>query len=70
MEANGKCDKKQCGFTKGKLCQTNLISFCHKVTDLLEKGDLSNLDLSKALDSLLHREVLFKMEKMGILIVK
>ncbi|CAM4586410.1 unnamed protein product [Caretta caretta] len=32
IEVNGKRDKIQHGFTKGRLCQTNLISFFEKVT--------------------------------------
>ncbi|CAM5097898.1 unnamed protein product [Natator depressus] len=66
---NGKWDKIQCGFTKGRSCQTNLISFFENVTDFLDKGnavDLIYLDFSKASDTVPHGELLVKLDKMGI----
>ncbi|CAM5164461.1 unnamed protein product [Natator depressus] len=69
IEVNGKWDKIQHGFTKGRSCQTNLISFFEKVTDFLDKGnavDLIYLDFSKAFDMGPHGELLVKLEKMGI----
>ncbi|CAM4601877.1 unnamed protein product [Caretta caretta] len=69
IEVNGKWDKIQHGFTKGRSCQTNLISFSEKVTDFLDKGntvDLIYLDFSKAFDTVPHGELLVKLEKMGI----
>ncbi|CAM5165724.1 unnamed protein product [Natator depressus] len=69
IEVNGKWDKIQHGFTKGRLCQTNLISFFEKVTDFLDKGnavDLIYLDFSKAFDTVPHGELLVKLDKMGI----
>ncbi|CAM4373323.1 unnamed protein product [Lepidochelys olivacea] len=68
IEVNGKWDKIQHGFTKGRSCQTNLISFFEKVIDFLDKGnavDLIYLDFSKAFDTVPHGE-LVKLEKMGI----
>ncbi|CAM5156864.1 unnamed protein product [Eretmochelys imbricata] len=68
IEVNGKWDKIQHGFTKGRSCQTNLISFFEKITDFLNKGntvDLIYLDFSKAFDTVPH-ELLVKLEKMGI----
>ncbi|CAM4371744.1 unnamed protein product [Caretta caretta] len=68
IEVNGKWDKIQHGFTKGRSCQTNLIFF-EKVTDFLDKGnavDLIYLDFSKAFDTGPHGELLVKLEKMGI----
>ncbi|CAM5086159.1 unnamed protein product [Eretmochelys imbricata] len=69
IEVNGKWDKIQHGLTKGRSCQTNLISFFEKVTDFLDKGnavDLIYLDFSKAFDTVPYRELLVKLEKMGI----
>ncbi|CAM5151441.1 unnamed protein product [Natator depressus] len=69
IEVNGKWDKMQHGFTKGRSCQTNLISFFEKLTDFLDKGnavDLIYLDFSKAFDTVPHGELLVKLEKMGI----
>ncbi|CAM4563975.1 unnamed protein product [Caretta caretta] len=69
IEVNGKWDKIQHGFTKGRSCQTNLISFFERVTDFLDKGnavDLIYLDFSKAFDMVSHGELLVKLEKMGI----
>ncbi|CAM5127349.1 unnamed protein product [Natator depressus] len=69
IEINGKWDKIQHGFTKGRSCQTNLISFFETVTDFLDKGnavDLIYLDFSKAFDTVPHGELLVKLEKMGI----
>ncbi|CAM4404676.1 unnamed protein product [Lepidochelys olivacea] len=69
IEVNGKWDKIQNSFTKGRSCQTNLISFFEKVTDFLDKGnavDLIYLDFSKAFDAVPHGELLVKLEKMGM----
>ncbi|CAM4590454.1 unnamed protein product [Lepidochelys kempii] len=69
IEVNGKWDKIQHGLTKGRSCQTNLISFFENVTDFLDKGnavDLIYLDFSKAFDTVPHGELLVKLEKMGI----
>ncbi|CAM5118465.1 unnamed protein product [Natator depressus] len=69
IEVNGNWDKIQHSFTKGISCQTNLISFFEKVTDFFDKGntvDLIYLNFSKAFDTVPHRELLAKLEKMGI----
>ncbi|CAM5121275.1 unnamed protein product [Eretmochelys imbricata] len=69
IEVNGKWDKIQHGFRKGRSCQTNLISFFEKETDFLDKGnavDLIYLDFSKVFDTVPHGELLVKLEKMGI----
>ncbi|CAM4574787.1 unnamed protein product [Caretta caretta] len=68
IEVSSKWDKIQHSFTKGRSCQTNLISF-EKVTDFLDKGnavDLIYLDFSTAFDTVPHGELLAKLEKMGI----
>ncbi|CAM4715701.1 unnamed protein product [Lepidochelys kempii] len=69
IEVNGNWDKIQHGFTKGRSCQTNLISFFEKVTDFLDKGntvDLIYRNFSKAFDTVPHGELLAKLEKMGV----
>ncbi|CAM4571088.1 unnamed protein product [Caretta caretta] len=69
IEVNGKWDKIQHGFTKGRLCQTNLVSFFEKVTDVLDKGntvDQIYLDFSKAFDIVPHGELLVQLENMWI----
>ncbi|CAM4664948.1 unnamed protein product [Caretta caretta] len=69
IEVNDKWDKIQHGFTKGRSCQTNLISFFEKVTDFLDKGnavDLIYLDFSKVFDTVPPGELFVKLEKMGI----
>ncbi|CAM5116524.1 unnamed protein product [Natator depressus] len=69
IEGNGNWDKIQHGFTKGRSCQTKLISFFEKVTDFLDKGnsvDLIYLDFIKGFDTMPHGELLAKLEKIGI----
>ncbi|CAM4552508.1 unnamed protein product [Caretta caretta] len=69
IEVNGNWDKIQHGFTKGRSCQTNLISFFETVTDFLDKGnavDLIYLDFNKAFDTVPQGELLAKLENMGI----
>jgi len=51
-------------FTRGKSCLTSLISFCDKVTHLADQGKLVDvvvLDFSKALDTVSHSVLLYKM---------
>ncbi|CAM5138517.1 unnamed protein product [Natator depressus] len=69
IEVNGKWDKIQHGFTKGRSCQTNLIALFETETDFLDKGnavDLIYLDFNKTFDTVPHGELLVKLEKMGI----
>lgn len=45
------------GFTQGKLCLTNLISFFNEITSLMDEGravDVFFLDFSKAFHTVSH----------------
>ena len=51
----------QHGFSKGKSCLTNLLSFYRKVFETLDSGDRYNiffLDFSKAFDRVPHRRLI------------
>jgi len=58
----------QHGFTKGKLCLTNLIAFYYSMTAWVDEEsavDVVYLDFSKASDNVSHNFLLGKLRKRG-----
>ena len=54
---------------KGRSCLTNLISFCDKVTRLVDEGkavDVLYLNISKAFDAVSHSTLLEKLAAHGL----
>ena len=62
-------NQSQHGFTKGKSCLTNLLSFYSKVYEAADNGDsydILYLDFSKAFDKVPHQRLLRKVKAHGI----
>jgi Reverse transcriptase (RNA-dependent DNA polymerase) len=59
----------QHGFTKGRSCLTNLLTFFEDVTDYVDKAnavDVIYLDFQKAFDKVPHKRLLRKVQSLGI----
>ncbi|PKU41977.1 rna-directed dna polymerase from mobile element jockey-like [Limosa lapponica baueri] len=66
MENEDVIDDSQHGFTKGKMCLTNLVALYKSVTILADKGsttDVVCLDSCKAFDTVLHNILVSKLER-------
>ena len=69
LKVNQRIRPSQHGFTNGKSCLTNLISFYDKVTRLVDEGqavDVVYLDFSKAFDTVPHNILMEKLAAHGL----
>lgn len=69
LTENNIINSNQHGFTKGKSCLTNLLTFLDYVNEYVDQGDpvdVIYLDFSKAFDSVPHELLLYKLDCYGI----
>ena len=69
LKVNQGIRPSQHGFTNGRCCLTNLISFYDKVTHLVDEGqavDVVYLDFSKAFDTVPHNIIVEKLAAHGL----
>ena len=69
LKVNQGIRTSQPGFTNGRSCLTNLISFYDKVTCLVDEGqavDVIYLDFSKAFDTAPHSILVEKLAAHGL----
>ena len=60
--------ESQHGFTKGRSCLTNLLTFLEEVTKVIDQGipvDVIYLDFSKMFDKVPHQRLLCKLKAHG-----
>ena len=69
LNNNNLLKASQHGFMENRSCQTNLIEFVDKISEMLDEGkpvDVVYLDFSKAFDKISHAKLLKKLEAHGI----
>lgn len=69
LESNSFFSPSQHGFRKSYSCETQLISFTHKLHAILDRSSLIDcifLDFSKAFDKVCHKLLLYKLRQLNI----